>query len=66
MHDRGRGRVATGGFIAMVAVAFALMELWPLSLAAIIVGVLLLDTACRARKAMRCESGSRLFNRFQD
>lgn len=52
LHDRGRGRVATGAFIALVAVAFTLMGLWPLSLAAIMVGVVLLDTGVQGTQIL--------------
>ncbi len=43
LHDHGHNRGGTGGFLALVALSFALMGVWQYSLAAIIGGVLLLD-----------------------
>ncbi|AOU97122.1 transporter [Acidihalobacter yilgarnensis] len=43
LHDRGYARVATGGFIALVMLAFALMGLFPHALAALVVGIVVLD-----------------------
>jgi predicted MFS family arabinose efflux permease len=43
LHDRGHSRLATGAALALVIVAFLLMGMWPYHLAAIVIGILLLD-----------------------
>jgi predicted MFS family arabinose efflux permease len=43
LHDRGHSRLGTGAALALVIVGFLLMGMWPYHLAAIIVGILLLD-----------------------
>jgi predicted MFS family arabinose efflux permease len=43
LHDMGHSRLATGAALALVIVGFLLMGIWPYHLAAIIVGILLLD-----------------------
>lgn len=43
LHDHGYARIATGGFIALVMLAFALMGLFPHALAALVVGIVVLD-----------------------
>ncbi len=52
LHDHGRSRIATGAFIALVAVAFAVMGAWQTSLAAIIVGVIVLDTGVQGTQIL--------------
>lgn len=52
LHDHGKGRAATGIFIAMVAVAFALMGMWQASLLAVILGVVLLDTGVQGTQIL--------------
>ncbi|OBS08473.1 MFS transporter [Acidihalobacter prosperus] len=43
LHDRGHARIATGGFIALVMLAFLLMGAFPHALLALVVGVVVLD-----------------------
>ena len=43
LHDRGRGRIGTGLFMAMAALSFALMGTLGQHLSAIIAGILVLD-----------------------
>lgn len=43
LHDLGHSRLATGGSLALVLLAFILMGLWPYHVTAIIVGIILLD-----------------------
>ena len=43
LHDLGHSRIATGGSLFLVILGFALMGLWPYHVAAIIVGIVLLD-----------------------
>jgi len=43
LHDLGHSKVATGGSLLLVILGFALMGLWPYHVAAIIVGIVLLD-----------------------
>jgi predicted MFS family arabinose efflux permease len=43
LHDLGHTRQATGGSLALVILGFVLMGIWPHHVAAIIVGIVLLD-----------------------
>lgn len=43
LHDRGHARIATGGALALVMLAFALMGAFPHALAALVVGIVVLD-----------------------
>ncbi|MBI1425029.1 MAG: MFS transporter [Gammaproteobacteria bacterium] len=43
LHDRGHSHLGTGGALTLVVISFALMGLWPYHVAAIILGIVLLD-----------------------
>lgn len=43
LHDHGHTRLATGGTLALVIISFVLMGMWPYHVAAIIIGIVLLD-----------------------
>ena len=52
LHDHGHSRAATGIFVALVAVAFAIMGSWQTSLVAIVIGVILLDTGVQGTQIL--------------
>lgn len=52
LHDGGANRRATGGFIVLVAAAFALMGLWPHALAVLVAAVVLLDTGVQGTQIL--------------
>ena len=68
LHDRGHSRITTGSALALVIVSFALMGVWPYHVAAIIVGIVLLDLGVQGTQilnqstiyALRPEARSRL------
>lgn len=68
LHDGGLARRATGIFLGLIFVAFAVMELWSTSVAAIIAGVVLLDIGVQGTQilnqsaiyAIRPEARSRI------
>lgn len=43
LHDHGHSRIATGGTLLLTVLGFLVMGLWPYHVAAIIIGIILLD-----------------------
>ena len=68
LHDHGHSRIGTGSALAMTIVGFLIMGLWPYHVAAIIVGIVLLDLGVQGTQilnqstiyALRPEARSRI------
>lgn len=56
LHDAGHARIATGGFLTAVILAFVLMGLFPHSLAAIVIGVIVLDLGVQGTQILNQSS----------
>ncbi|GAB2803279.1 MFS transporter [Halomonas shantousis] len=52
LHDAGRSGIATGGFLALIAVTFILLGMWPASLLVLVIGIALFDVGVQGNQIL--------------